>query len=64
MFLGREPPKVMIYPEGEQAVTLGGQHELQCRVVGGIPEPDVTWNRNGGRSLSPSTQLQPNNVLR
>lgn len=64
LFLGREPPQVDIWPQGEQPVPLGGQYELMCRVLGGIPTPDVTWNRNGGRPLSTFTQIQPQNVLK
>lgn len=64
VFLERVPPRVEIRPQGEQSVTLGSQFEYHCRVLEGIPEPDVTWDRNGGRPLSPYAQLRPNNVLR
>ncbi|KAJ8737311.1 hypothetical protein PYW07_000582 [Mythimna separata] len=62
----REAPKVEIWPpEGKvQAVPLGGEHTLTCRVTGGIPEPSVTWNRNGGRPLSKYTELTPHFELK
>ncbi|XP_047041100.1 basement membrane-specific heparan sulfate proteoglycan core protein-like isoform X2 [Helicoverpa zea] len=62
----REPPRVEIWPSDSkvQAVPLGGEHTLICRVMGGIPEPDVTWNRNGGRPLSRFTELQPHHELK
>ncbi|KAJ8737484.1 hypothetical protein PYW08_000079 [Mythimna loreyi] len=62
----REAPKVEIWPpEGKvQSVPLGGEHVLTCRVTGGIPEPSVTWNRNGGRPLSKYTELTPHFELK
>jgi hypothetical protein len=60
----REQPQIEIWPQGEQAVTLGSPFELRCRVQAGVPEPDVTWSRNGGRPLSSLAQIQPNNILR
>uniref|UniRef100_A0A2A4JY63 Hemolin n=1 Tax=Heliothis virescens TaxID=7102 RepID=A0A2A4JY63_HELVI len=62
----REPPRVEIWPSDSkvQAVPLGGEHTLICRVIGGIPEPDVTWNRNGGRPLSRFTELKPHHELK
>ncbi|KAJ0183614.1 hypothetical protein K1T71_000037 [Dendrolimus kikuchii] len=60
----REPPRVEIWPPGEQAVSLGSQYELHCRVMAGIPEPDVMWSRNGGRELSRHVQILPQNILR
>ncbi|XP_049885171.1 basement membrane-specific heparan sulfate proteoglycan core protein-like isoform X3 [Pectinophora gossypiella] len=60
----RERPRVEIWPQGEQAVPLGSQFELHCRVLGGVPAPDVTWDRNGGRALSPHVQIQKHNILR
>lgn len=62
--LGREPPVVEIWPQAEQAVPLGAQFEFRCQIKGGIPEPYITWDRNGGRQLSPHVQIQPQNVLR
>ncbi|KAH9644190.1 hypothetical protein HF086_008679, partial [Spodoptera exigua] len=62
----REPPRVEIWPPEDkvQAVQLGGEHTLICRVLGGIPEPDVTWNRNGGRPLSRFTEIRPHHELK
>ncbi|CAG9782356.1 unnamed protein product [Diatraea saccharalis] len=60
----REEPQIEIWPQGEQAVTLGSPFELRCRIGAGVPEPDVTWSRNGGRALPPHAQILPNNILK
>ncbi|RVE42173.1 hypothetical protein evm_013174 [Chilo suppressalis] len=60
----REEPQIEIWPSGEQAVTLGSPFELRCRVRAGVPEPTVTWSRNGGRPIAPHAQIQPNNILK
>ncbi|CAH2103371.1 unnamed protein product [Euphydryas editha] len=60
----REAPRIDIYPQGENSVTLGSQYELNCYVNGGIPPPVVTWDRNGGRPLSQHVQILQNNILR
>nr|XP_026490200.1 basement membrane-specific heparan sulfate proteoglycan core protein isoform X1 [Vanessa tameamea] len=60
----REAPRVDIYPQGENSVTLGSQYELHCYVNGGIPPPVVTWDRNGGRPFSHHVEIQQNNKLR
>ncbi|CAH0716594.1 unnamed protein product, partial [Brenthis ino] len=59
----REAPRVQIYPQGEKWVTLGTQYELHCIVEGGIPQPAVTWDRNGGRPFSQHVQILQNNRL-
>lgn len=64
IFLGREVARVQIYPKGENWVTLGTQYELHCYVEGGFPLPVITWDRNGGRSLSSHVQILQNNKLR
>ncbi|KAI8430580.1 hypothetical protein MSG28_000802 [Choristoneura fumiferana] len=60
----RIPPKVEIWPQGELAVTLGGQFEFHCRVLAGVPPPEILWSRSRERSLSRSTHLQPQAVLK
>lgn len=60
----REPPRVEIWPPGEQAVPLDSQYEMHCRVLAGIPEPDILWSRSSGRSLSTHVQLLPHNILK
>lgn len=61
----REVPRVSVWPQGEQAVVvLGGPFALTCRVLAGDPEPVVTWERAGGRSLAPYVHLEPNHVLK
>ncbi|XP_045509969.1 basement membrane-specific heparan sulfate proteoglycan core protein isoform X5 [Colias croceus] len=59
----REPPRVEIYPPGENSVTLGSQHEIHCRVTGGIPAPIITWDKSKGREFSRHVQVQKNNIL-
>ncbi|KOB69320.1 Terribly reduced optic lobes [Operophtera brumata] len=56
---------VEVWPPGEQPVALGNtQFEFHCRVMSGIPVPDVTWSRAGGRALSPHVEIKPNNILK
>ncbi|XP_052746482.1 basement membrane-specific heparan sulfate proteoglycan core protein isoform X2 [Bicyclus anynana] len=59
----REKAQVEIYPQYENSATLGSEFQLYCYVTGGSPPPVVTWDRKGGRALSRSVQIQPNNVL-
>ncbi|CAK1588065.1 unnamed protein product [Parnassius mnemosyne] len=59
----REKPRVEIWPQGEQAVALGGRFDLMCRVMAGAPEPVVMWSRGGARALSPHAQIKPQHVL-
>nr|XP_037874357.1 basement membrane-specific heparan sulfate proteoglycan core protein isoform X3 [Bombyx mori] len=60
----RDPPQVDIWPQGERAVTLGTEYELICRVLGGVPEPDVMWSRGGSRPLSSYVHIRPQNTLK
>ncbi|XP_045541991.1 basement membrane-specific heparan sulfate proteoglycan core protein isoform X1 [Papilio machaon] len=59
----REAPRVSVWPQGEQAVALGSPFMLMCRLLAGDPEPVVTWERAGGRSLAPHAHLESNHVL-
>ncbi|XP_045489882.1 basement membrane-specific heparan sulfate proteoglycan core protein isoform X8 [Pieris rapae] len=56
----REAPRLEIYPQGENYVTLGTQYQIHCRVTGGIPSPVITWDKNRGQ-LSPHVEIQQNN---
>ncbi|XP_053624887.1 basement membrane-specific heparan sulfate proteoglycan core protein isoform X4 [Plodia interpunctella] len=58
----REAPQVRIYPEDPQPVTIGDSYELHCRVLGGIPEPDVTWESS--RPMTRNAQILPDNILK
>ncbi|XP_045784357.1 basement membrane-specific heparan sulfate proteoglycan core protein-like isoform X5 [Maniola jurtina] len=60
----REKAQVEIYPQAENSATLGSEFQLYCYVTGGNPPPVVTWDRAGGRALSPQAQILQNNVLR
>ncbi|CAH4038670.1 unnamed protein product [Pieris brassicae] len=56
----RVAPRLEIYPQGENYVTLGSQYQIHCRVTGGIPSPVITWDKNRGQ-LSPHVEIQQNN---
>lgn len=64
LFTARIPPKVEIWPQGELAVALGGQFEFHCRILAGVPTPEILWSRSRERPLSRSTHLQPHAVLK
>ena len=53
--IAARPPRVEIYPEPAQRVSTGQSVLFQCRVVAGIPNPEVRWTRPGG-----STQFERN----
>ncbi|XP_052752510.1 basement membrane-specific heparan sulfate proteoglycan core protein isoform X3 [Galleria mellonella] len=60
----REPPRVSIWPEEPNPVTIGTTFELRCQVLAGLPEPDVMWAREGGRSLTRTAQILPHHILK
>ncbi|XP_069364957.1 basement membrane-specific heparan sulfate proteoglycan core protein isoform X6 [Maniola hyperantus] len=60
----REKAQVTIHPQAENSATLGSQFQLYCEVTGGNPTPVITWDRAGGRALSPHVQILQNNVLK
>ena len=39
----REPPTIEIYPSPDQTVVEGGSVLFQCRVLTGIPAPEIQW---------------------
>lgn len=39
----RERPQIEIYPSDNQTVVQGGSVLFQCRILSGIPNPEVTW---------------------
>ena len=46
----RERPQIEIYPEERQTSVKGGSALFQCRLLAGIPTPQLKWikeNRNG-----------------
>ncbi len=53
----REAPKIEIYPSETQTAIKGGSVLFQCRVMAGIPNPEVTWSRADGRSLGPNIEV-------
>ncbi|KAK3104524.1 hypothetical protein FSP39_004009 [Pinctada imbricata] len=60
----RELPKVDLYPEGTQTISVGGSALFQCRVMGGDPPPTVVWTRAGGEALvRETTEIMDNGVL-
>ncbi|XP_050682975.1 basement membrane-specific heparan sulfate proteoglycan core protein isoform X5 [Leptidea sinapis] len=59
----REAPRVEIYPPGENFVSLGNQFQIHCRVLGGIPTPTVTWQKDRGGQLASHVEILQRNVL-
>ena len=39
----REPRKIEIYPSDNQTVVEGGSVLFQCRILSGIPNPEIEW---------------------
>ena len=61
---GREAPLIEIYPSNVQTVTMGGSAILQCRVLAGIPQPNIVWIGPTGQRLSSNIEQLSNGVLR
>ena len=60
----REAPKLEIYPQQERLeVEYGSGAYAQCRVVAGIPTPDIEWRRADGRGLSRNVAVQQDGSL-
>lgn len=60
----RELPKIEIYPDTSQTITVSGSVLFQCRTVAGIPTPAVTWSRVDGRPLHRNVETLGGGVLR
>ncbi|KAL1116702.1 hypothetical protein AAG570_005174 [Ranatra chinensis] len=60
----REPPSVELYPSTQQILSEGNSALLQCRVVAGIPTPNLYWSRANNASLPYSVQQLHNGVLK
>ena len=43
----REKPQIEVYPSDNQTVVQGGSVLFQCRILSGIPNPQVEWKFNG-----------------
>ena len=39
----REPPQIEVHPSDNQTVNVGEHVLFQCRVLSGIPNPDIEW---------------------
>jgi hypothetical protein len=49
----RESPKLQVYPQQDQVVIdIGGVAYAQCRILEGIPMPNIQWKRQDGNDLS------------
>ncbi|CAG5125030.1 unnamed protein product, partial [Candidula unifasciata] len=55
----RDPPVIELYPDSQQVRPTGSSALFQCRVVGGIPAPVVTWTRASGREFTSRTEIKP-----
>lgn len=62
--VGREVPVLEVYPSTPQTITEGSPTLLQCRVMAGIPHPEITWSRKDGQPLSSNVNQPYPGVLR
>jgi len=53
-----------MYPGPSQTVTAGGSVLFQCRVMAGIPTPEVTWARVDGAPMAANVESMPGGALR
>ncbi|KAK0088927.1 hypothetical protein PV326_004677, partial [Microctonus aethiopoides] len=60
----RETPALELYPKNSQTVTLGGSLDIQCRVVAGLPLPEVHWSRQDGRIFAANIEQHHGGLLR
>ena len=60
----REAPRLEVYPEAEQTISVGGSVLYQCRAVAGIPSPEIQWTRQGGGRLTSNAEVLSGGVLR
>jgi hypothetical protein len=57
----RERPAIEVYPSENQTVVKGGSVLYQCRVLSGIPNPDIVWTRlDGGSSFGNNVEILAN----
>jgi len=60
----REAPRLEVYPQAEQTISVGGSVLYQCRAVAGIPSPEIQWTRQGGSRLTSNAEVLSGGVLR
>ena len=60
----REAPRLEVYPQAEQTISVGGSVLYQCRAVAGIPSPEIQWTRQGGGRLTSNAEVLSGGVLR
>ena len=60
----REAPVVSLHPTPAQTVFPGQSVLWQCRVMAGIPNPDITWTRTDGRPMPTNAEILQGGVLR
>lgn len=61
--LGREAPKIEIYPSGRRHIlSVGNSLFLECRVEG-IPTPAVRWTKSDGTGFPSHLILSRNNTI-
>ena len=60
----REEPRLEIHPKQEYLeLGYGGGVYVQCRVIAGIPTPDIEWRRVDGRGLTRNVAIQQDGSL-
>ncbi|XP_025082607.1 basement membrane-specific heparan sulfate proteoglycan core protein-like isoform X8 [Pomacea canaliculata] len=57
----REIPRIEVFPQDAQTIAKGASVLFQCRVVGGIPAPTVTWSRVGLKPFTQTTEVTDEN---
>ena len=53
----RESPTIEIYPSADQTVVEGGSVLFQCRVLTGIPTPEIQWRPLNGNSFGRNVEV-------
>ncbi|XP_052760298.1 basement membrane-specific heparan sulfate proteoglycan core protein-like isoform X2 [Mya arenaria] len=59
----RMRPKIELYPNSTQRISVGSSALFQCRVMDGDPPPQVTWTRAGNLRMSERVEVMDNGVI-
>ncbi|XP_071052422.1 basement membrane-specific heparan sulfate proteoglycan core protein isoform X15 [Onthophagus taurus] len=60
----RAIPIIEIHPKALQDIPEGGSAYVQCRVIQGDPQPNITWSRPYGQPLGRNVEQLHSGVLR
>ncbi len=53
-----------MFPEERSKSAAGQSAFFQCRVVAGIPTPEVEWARADGAQMADNTEILPGGAIR